>query len=588
MADSGARDAALPSAPSGTILHLVADELIRRLEAEPLLARIPNTCSPAEQARLGEVLRDLTSLREARGALDAVADLPAAAAAQLWPELAGLLAAPHPAGSANGNGTATRTPEAGDAMPSTPPVAPAALVPATEIAVPMAREKDLDGSRGRQPGVPAASAVPEAATTSRPSLARRFPALHYPNFVLLWSGLIVSSAGTQMQALAVNWLVLDLWHSPLALGVVSISFAAPMIALPYFGGAVADRVDRLALLRLTQVGQMLCAGLLTLLATLGVVQIWEIVAITAVSAGFLAFDNPTRQALFPDLVDRGALMSAVSLQSAAFTGAALIGPAIGGLLLPHVRPAGVFFLNTISYLAVLGALVQIRGVTTPARTARRQALGPWLAGGLGYVRHTRIVLLLLALSFVGNLLGRSFIPLLAIFARDTFHVGAAGYGLMVAAVGLGALVGAFGLAGYGTVHHKGRLCLAAITLFCLALDLVALHPPYPVALAVLALAGLTSTLFSASIATSLQQRVPRDLRGRVMSLYTITLIGVASLGALGSSVVAAAISAPAAYIGGASLFALSALAISWPLWQMDMEEEGVATAGAGRPISAGA
>jgi len=270
-------------------------------------------------------------------------------------------------------------------------------------------------------------------------------------------------------------------------------------------------------------------------------------------------------------------MSAVSLQSAAFTGAALIGPALGGILLPHVRPAGIFFLNTISYLAVLGALVQIRGVALPVLAPRRQAVGPWLASGLIYVRQTRIVLLLLALSFVGNLLGRSFIPLLAIFARDRFHVGAAGYGLMVAAVGLGALVGAFGLAGYGDVHHKGRLCLATITVFCLALDLIALSPPFPVALAVLALAGLTSTLFSAAIATSLQQRVPRDLRGRVMSLYTITLIGIASLGALGSSAVAAAVSAPTAYIGGASLFALGALIVSWPLWQMD--EEGVAHIG---------
>ena len=560
MTGSGGRNGVL----TATILCLIADELIRRLEADPLQGRIPSGCSPAEQARLGELLRELAMLREARGALDAAADLPAAAVASLWPELASLVAGLDPDRPEAANGVAAL---ALDAPPAS----------TTGVAAPMALVARIEMPPMRPVLAPSATPAPRTDPPNRSRLAAHFPALRYPGFALLWSGLIISSAGTQMQLLAVNWLVLDLWHSPLALGVVSLAFAVPMIALPYFGGALADRVDRLALLRLTQIGQMLCAGLLTLLATIGIVQIWEIVAITAASACFLAFDNPTRQALFPDLVDRDALMSAVSLQSAAFTGAALIGPALGGILLPHVRPAGIFFLNTISYLAVLGALVQIRGVALPVLASRRQAVGPWLASGLIYVRQTRIVLLLLALSFVGNLLGRSFIPLLAIFARDRFHVGAAGYGLMVAAVGLGALVGAFGLAGYGDVHHKGRLCLATITVFCLALDLIALSPPFPVALAVLALAGLTSTLFSAAIATSLQQRVPRDLRGRVMSLYTITLIGIASLGALGSSAVAAAVSAPTAYIGGASLFALGALIVSWPLWQMD--EEGVAHIG---------
>jgi MFS family permease len=566
MSSTGERHDAHPGAPSPTILRLIADELIRRLEAEPAMARVPTSCTPAEQAHLGAVLLNLTALREARRVLDTVSDLPVTAA-EVWPELANLLTDPQLNRPTVSNGNDSESLVATNTIPVVP-----LLPPGNGAVAPLPRESDVDANvEGRALLVPA-KAARDAAEPSWASVAHRFPALRFPNFVLLWTALIVSSAGTQMQLLAVNWLVLDLWHSPIAIGVVSAAFAIPMIALPYFGGAVADRVNRLALLRLTQAGQLLCAGLLTLLATLGVVQIWEIVAIIAISASFLAFDNPARQALFPDLVDRSALMSAISLQSAAFTGGALIGPAIGGLLLPHVRPAGIFFLNTLSYLAVLGALVQIRGATLSAKTVSRQALGPWLSSGLAYVRHTRVVLLLLALSFVGNLLGRSFIPLLAILARDSFHVGAAGYGLMVAAVGLGALVGAFGLAGLKDVHNKGRLCLAAITLFCVTLELVALNPAFPVAVATLTLAGLSSTVFSACIATSLQQRVPRELRGRVMSLYTITLIGVASLGALGSSVAAAATSASAAYIGGASLFALSALVVSWPLWQMDQNE----------------
>ncbi len=231
------------------------------------------------------------------------------------------------------------------------------------------------------------------------------------------------------------------------------------------------------------------------------------------------------------------------------------------------RGPSIFLLNTISYLAVLAALFLLRDL--PPRGPRAPgSLRGWLGEGLSYVRGTRIVLALLALSFVGNLLGRSYLPLLAVFARSIFHVGSTGYGLMVTATGLGTLAGAVGLAGYGDVRAKGRLIVLSAAAFCLALGLFALQPPYPLAIALLVAAGLTSTLFSASLATMLQLRVPRDLRGRVMSLYTITLIGVSSLGSLGSAAVAAAFSAPTAYLSGAALLALVVLLVArrfWPL-----------------------
>jgi MFS family permease len=352
-----------------------------------------------------------------------------------------------------------------------------------------------------------------------------------------------------------------------------------MIVLPYVGGAVADRVDRVSILKITQTGQMACAGVLTVLAALGLVQVWQIVGLTVLSASLLAFDNPTRQALFPDLVPRADLMNAISLQSAAFTGAALFGPALGGVLLITIHPAGVFLLNTLSFLAVLAALLSLRGL--PAHVpAPRRALRPWLAEGLAYAWHTPVVRALLVLSFAGNLLGRSYVPLLAVFARGVFHVGAGGYGLMVAATGLGALGGAIGLAGSGDVRAKGRLALLGALGFWVTLVLFALGPPYGVGLVLLVAAGVTSTLFSASIATMLQLRVPRGLRGRVMSLYTITLIGVSSLGALGSAAVATATTPEAAYVGGATLFAVCALAAAPRLWVLHRTEaaEGVSSA----------
>ncbi len=565
---------ALP--PDGA-LRLLTSEVLRRLESSPLMEVTVRDLSPAQQERLAAQLLDLTALRKQHAALTDLPDISLASLAAIWPELAALLegmqAAPQPAPglvvappveqrAAAANGRAA-PPVVAEVVPPPPPVPVESYVLETGLASPTRQES--------QATAPTSTPAPAPAAPRRPGLgvrlAQRFPALQHMNFMLLWTGLIVSAAGTQMQQVGVNWLVLTLWNSPLALGVVSLAFALPMIVLPYLGGAVSDRVDRIALLKIAQVGQMICAGALTALTALGVEQIWEIVLITATSASFLAFDNPTRQALFPDLVTPKHLMSAISLQSAAFTGAGLFGPALAGVLLDRIHPAGIFFLNAVSYLAVLSALAQMKDVPSRAPSAKR-AIRPWLSDGLTYVWRTKLVLVLLLFSFAGNLLGRSYIPLLAVFARDEFLVGPAGYGAMVAAAGFGALAGAIVLAGYGNVSHKGRLCVAGALLFCLALGAFALEPPFAVALVVLGLAGAMITVFGASISTMLQLQVPRELRGRVMSLYTITLVGVASLGTLGSAAVAAASSAPKAYLGGAVLFAVIAvLAGDW-IWDV--------------------
>src|SRR5512136_2979704 len=222
----------------------------------------------------------------------------------------------------------------------------------------------------------------------------RFAALRHRNFTLLWSGLLVSNVGTWMQNVAQGWLVLQLTNSPLWLGLLGLSFAVPMIVFPLFGGVTSDRVNRIRLLYVTQTGQMLVAFALALLTWLNVGNVWYLLIGSFLSSTFLAFDNPTRQALIPDLVPRRDLLNALSLNSATYNGAALLGPAIAGVLLGPLGAGTLFFLNGISYAAVIIALAAMRGVRTHSGS-QHVNVGDALLAGLRYAWRSRLIRALL-------------------------------------------------------------------------------------------------------------------------------------------------------------------------------------------------
>src|SRR5512138_3503783 len=268
---------------------------------------------------------------------------------------------------------------------------------------------------------------------------KRFAALGYTNFRLIWWGLIVSNMGTWMQNVANGWLILQLTNSPLWLGLLGFSFAIPMILIPPFAGAVVDRVHRVRLLFLTQFLQMLNALALALLTWFGRVEVWHILLNAFLGALFLAFDNPARQALFPDLVAPRDLFNALSLNSATYTGAALVGPALAGVLLEPLGAGTLFFLNAVSFLAVIFALAAMREVRTHS-VGKHGSLGSSFLSGLSYAWHHRLILTLLALSSVAAIFGRSYQSLLPAFSRDIWHVGPEGYGWLLAAAGAGALI----------------------------------------------------------------------------------------------------------------------------------------------------
>lgn len=405
-----------------------------------------------------------------------------------------------------------------------------------------------------------------------PAAPGRLAALRHRNFALLWAGSIVSNIGTWMQNVTQSWLVLQLTNSPLWLGLLGLSFALPMVTLPLVGGAVVDRVHRVRLLYITQTGQMLLAFGLAALTALHVIAVWHILLASFLGATLLAFDNPARQALVYDLVPQRDLLNAISLNSATYTGAALVGPALAGMLLVPLGPAGLFFLNGVSFLAVLLALAGMRGVRSHG-SAEAAPLGRAMRAGLTYVWRAPYALGLLGLSAMAAIFGRSYQMLLPVFARDIWNVGAAGYGWLLSAAGAGALAGAVGLAAFGRGWRQGAAMVAAGLGFSLSLVLFALSPSFAGGLVLLFAAGVMATALTTLISTQLQVMTPDRLRGRVMSMYAITLIGLPSLGALAAGALAEMMGglqgAPEAVFIGGVLMGVAVLVAAPSLWRRD-------------------
>jgi MFS family permease len=416
----------------------------------------------------------------------------------------------------------------------------------------------------------------------RPAPAgRRFGALRHRDFAVLWGGLLLSNTGSWMQTTAQGYLVYQLTSSPLALGVLGLSFALPMLLLPPLGGVVADRIDRLALLRLTNVLWIVMTLVLAVLTWKGAVTFELIFLVSFLGAVLLAFDNPARQALVPDLVPPAELLSAISLNAVVYTGASLVGPAVAGVILGaagadlYRGAALVFGLNAVSYLAVLVPVVWWIRVPPRPRPAAPASFGAELREGLHYVGARRPLVLLLLLTAVTSVFGRSFTQLMPVFARDVLGVGPGGLGLMYAAPGAGTLVGGTGLAALRRVGSRRRLVTWSTVAFALSIFGFAASRSYPLSLLLLFAGGLTVTVAGATIATLLQARVPGALRGRVMSLQTLAIIGMGPLGGLLSGALATWLPAPLAISATAAvvLVFMFWVVLTQPAWrELDGED----------------
>jgi MFS family permease len=388
---------------------------------------------------------------------------------------------------------------------------------------------------------PASAVSPGTTTEENRKREGRVGALRSRNFRLLWTGLVIANSGSWMATTAQGWLVTDLEpeRASLFIGLIAMAFALPMLLLTMVGGAVADRFPRMRLLWVVQLSYLTFASTLALINWLGLIEVWMLIVFSFLNGLVLAFDSPVRNALLPDIVDREHLAGAVSLNSAAYSGAALIGPAIAGGLIPLVGVSGVYTLSAVAILAVLWALHQMTDV--PEYAGSKQPSLPLFQSirqGVRFALDSRLIFGVLAVSIVSGIFARSYTPLLVVFARDEYHVGSLAYGVMVAAPGLGTLAAAFAIASRADTGGRGRKLFAATVGLALVLIAFAAMPWYAGGIPLLVLAGLFTTLMAANMATIVQLEAPPQLRGRLMSIYMLTLIGVPSFGTLISGAVA--------------------------------------------------
>jgi MFS family permease len=359
----------------------------------------------------------------------------------------------------------------------------------------------------------------------------RLGALRHRDFRLFCVGQLISQIGTWMQSVAQAWLVLELTHSPLQLGLVSALQFIPVLVLSPVGGVLSDRFAKRRVLLISQTAMQLQAFVLAALVWSGRIQYWHVAVLALIYGLGRAIDIPARQSYVTDLVGRSDLPNAVALNSVIMNGARIVGPAVAGLLIAAFGVALAFFLNGVSFVAVLVALMAIRTEGRPDG-AGRLGIREGVLGALSYAAATPPVAFILGLMVVVSLVVLNFNVIVPLVARNMLNLDAHGFGLLMSALGAGAVTGAFGVALFRRGEPPlGFLVVSGATL-CAGLVALALVAHFALAAAVLALLGCCQILFTTGCNTTLQLIAPNHLRGRVMGLYTVTFAGMTPFGSL--------------------------------------------------------
>ena len=391
-------------------------------------------------------------------------------------------------------------------------------------------------------------------------------ALNHRDFRLFWTGQLISLVGSWMQTVGQSWLILQLTNSPFKLGLISTLQFFPMLAFSLVAGAITDRLPKRKVIIGTQATLMVLAFILSALAASGHVQFWH-VAVLAVLLGLTnTLDVPARQSYVVEMVGKADLMNAIALNSAVFNGARILGPAAAGLLVARFGVAPAFFLNGISFLAVIAALLAIRTEGLPAPRPRA-SMGQEIRAGLRYAIRTPVTLFVLSLLLTVSLFVINFGVLIPLLARQMLHQEAQGFGLLMSSMGAGALAGAVALAFLGRQRPTLAIFTGAGAVLCTATLLVAGVQQFLPAAAMLAVMGFSQIIFSASANTILQVTTPDELRGRIMSLFALVFAGSTPIGSFFIGLITENLGAPAGFLsaGGLGLLSVVMIAAWWKL-----------------------
>ncbi|MEQ1763348.1 MAG: MFS transporter [Pyrinomonadaceae bacterium] len=396
-----------------------------------------------------------------------------------------------------------------------------------------------------------------AETSPQPSrLASTFRALRHRNFQLFFAGQFISLTGTWMQTVAQSWLVYQMTGSVILLGTVGFASQIPVLLLAPFGGTAADRFDRRRILLVTQSWAMLLAGTLAALTLTGNIQIWHLLVIAVGFGVGNAFDIPARQAFVSDMVGREDLINAIALNSSMFNGARIVGPAIAGILVAAVGEGWCFFGNSISYIAVLCSLLAMKIVPS----TRRELKSPFaeIKEGFTYVATTPPIRALLLLLGLVSLAGTPYAVLMPVFASEYLGGDSGTLGFLMGCSGLGALTAALTLASRKHVFGLGKWVAAACAGLGTFLILFSLSRNVIISALILIPVGFSMMTEMAASNTLVQAMVPDELRGRVMSVYSMMFMGLAPLGSLMAGTIAGFIGPPLTVAIGGSICVIGA------------------------------
>jgi MFS family permease len=404
-----------------------------------------------------------------------------------------------------------------------------------------------------------------AAETSVIEVPRIARALRHPSFRLFWAGNFLSNIGTWMQNVAQGWLVLQLTNSAFWLGFVGFAATIPLLLFSMIGGVIADHVNNRKLLIGTQTAMMVSAFMMSALTYAHWINKWWIVALALLTGLAMSLNTPSYQALVPQLVPRKDLTNAIALNSAQFNMSRVVGPTLGGFAMAMLGggatgAAGNFFLNGLSFLAVIIALTRIR---YPGRDAPAEGhLWDKLKQGLTYVVRHPDMAPLVVLTAIVSLLAVPYLVFIPYFARDVLHRGEPGLGLLMACSGLGAFCGAGTIAYLTNIRRRGRVVVRAEAGFLAAIILFTFSHTFWLSGLCLMAAGYCMVIMMATINALLQHLAEESMRGRVMSIYSTAFLGLPPVGSLIAGLLTR-VTTPAHAIAGMAAVALVSVSVAF-------------------------
>jgi MFS family permease len=386
-------------------------------------------------------------------------------------------------------------------------------------------------------------------------------ALGYRNFQLFFGGQLISLIGTWMQSVSQAWLVYRLTGSSALLGAVGFAGQIPVFVLSAVGGIVADRYSRRHIVIATQTASMLLAFALAALTLSGSIRIWHIFVLSALLGTANSFDIPARQSFIVEMVGKRDLMNAIALNSSMFNASRVVGPAIAGLLVAGIGEGWCFFVNGVSFLAVIAGLLLMDVKRREAAVQPASPISRVVEGFRFVIRNPPVHAILILLGIV-SVTGMPYTVLMPIFADRILHGGAKALGGLSAVAGVGALAGALLLASRRDVHGLGRWVAVSALGFGASLAAFAASRQLWLSGAILVPTGFFIMIEMGSSNTLIQSMVPDRLRGRVMSVYSMMFMGMAPIGSLIAGAAAARFGAPAT-VAAAGAVCMAAAAVFW-------------------------